>query len=106
MQHLLSDNQIDMVLTLTERQHEVFKLLGEGFTTSEIGARTTNVLNEKTVSTHIAHIKDKLGIDNINVLRNHALRYKIYCEQNNLSWQPIDLKVRNLKRATLCTIAK
>lgn len=45
---------------LTERQVEVLRLLGEGFTNAEIAERL--VVSVRTVETHVATILDKLGV--------------------------------------------
>jgi DNA-binding NarL/FixJ family response regulator len=45
---------------LTDREFEVFRLVGQGLTTSEIGARLR--LGAKTVETHRLHIRKKLHL--------------------------------------------
>jgi DNA-binding NarL/FixJ family response regulator len=51
------------VEALTPREFEVFKLLGDGTTTQAIADRLH--LSPKTVETHRAHIKEKLGTPNM-----------------------------------------
>jgi DNA-binding NarL/FixJ family response regulator len=58
---------------LTDREFEVYKLIGEGRTTKEIAARLH--LSEKTVAVHREHIKEKLGIASAAELTHHAFRW-------------------------------
>jgi DNA-binding NarL/FixJ family response regulator len=48
------------VAELTQRELEVFRLLGRGLSNEEIGQEL--VIGEGTVKTHIGHIFDKLGL--------------------------------------------
>jgi DNA-binding NarL/FixJ family response regulator len=45
---------------LTPREHEILRLLGRGLSTKPIAQRTG--LSEKTVSVHISHLVEKLGV--------------------------------------------
>jgi len=47
---------------LTDREMEVFGLLGEGLSTREIAGRLN--ISAKTIETYRAHIKEKLGLRN------------------------------------------
>ena len=47
---------------LTNRELEVFKLIGGGFSTREIAQQLK--LSTKTVETYRAHLKEKLGLRN------------------------------------------
>jgi DNA-binding NarL/FixJ family response regulator len=47
---------------LTEREHDVLKLLAEGLSAAEIGSRIH--LSESTVKSHLAKIYQKLGVAN------------------------------------------
>lgn len=47
------------IATLTEREREVLRCLGEGLTTREVGERL--FISPKTVETHRLHLKEKLG---------------------------------------------
>lgn len=51
---------------LTDREREVFELLGKGRSTAEIADGLN--LSVKTVETHRAHIKEKLGLKNATEL--------------------------------------
>lgn len=61
------------VSTLTDREFEVYRLLGQGREPHEI-ARTLH-LSIKTVDTHRAHIRKKLGLRNATELIHHATRW-------------------------------
>jgi DNA-binding NarL/FixJ family response regulator len=54
------------VETLTNRELEVFRLLGQGLGTSQIAAHLH--ISHKTVETHRARIKEKLGLETANEL--------------------------------------
>jgi len=58
---------------LTDREFEVFQLLGEGLATREIGQRLH--ISSKTVDTHRLHIKDKLNLRTLPELMRHAVRW-------------------------------
>jgi DNA-binding NarL/FixJ family response regulator len=55
---------------LTDRELEVFRLLGEGMTTRRIAERLS--ISVKTVEAHIAHLKSKLGADSGRELQHRA----------------------------------
>jgi DNA-binding NarL/FixJ family response regulator len=57
---------------LSDREYEVFELIGRGFGTTEI-ARMLH-LSAKTVSAHRQHIKQKLGLADGGALLRHAIR--------------------------------
>ena len=58
---------------LSERERQVFELLGEGFSTKEVA--TTLGVSIKTIETHRAHIKDKLHIRNASGLIQRAVAF-------------------------------
>jgi DNA-binding NarL/FixJ family response regulator len=58
---------------LSDREFEVFRLLGTGKSTKEV-ARTLN-LSTKTVDVHRARIKDKLQLKSATSLLHHAVRW-------------------------------
>jgi DNA-binding NarL/FixJ family response regulator len=58
---------------LTDREFEVFQLLGQGFSTNEIGERLH--LSIKTIGTHRVHIKKKLGLKTGAELMKQAVRW-------------------------------
>jgi len=58
---------------LSDREFEVFQLLGEGLSTQQIGRRLN--LSSKTVETHRTNIKVKLGIKSSCELIAHAARW-------------------------------
>jgi DNA-binding NarL/FixJ family response regulator len=58
---------------LTDREFEVFRLLGRGLTSSEIGHRLR--LSTKTVETHRLHLREKLGLKTGPALIKYAVRW-------------------------------
>jgi len=62
-----------MLNVLSDREFEVFQLIGEGLTTSEIASRLH--ISGKTVETHRLHIRDKLGLKTPPELTKYAVRW-------------------------------
>lgn len=58
---------------LTDREFEVFQLLGQGFSTGQIARRLK--LSPKTVGVHRLHIKDKLGLQTGHNLVRQAIQW-------------------------------
>ena len=67
------DEPVPLVGSLTDRELEVFRLFGLGWTTRRI-ARELH-LSIKTIETYCARIKDKLALDNSNELIRHAVQW-------------------------------
>ena len=63
----------DLVDGLADRELEVFRLIGRGLTTREIGEKLG--LGATTVDTYRARIKEKLNLDNMSRLRLEATRW-------------------------------
>jgi DNA-binding NarL/FixJ family response regulator len=61
------------VSQLTDREFEVFQLIGEGLATRAIAARLH--LSVKTVEAHRANLKQKLVLQNANQLVHEAVRW-------------------------------
>ncbi|MFW6132536.1 MAG: response regulator [Planctomycetota bacterium] len=61
------------VQSLTDRELEIFQLIGAGLTLREISQRLH--VSPKTVDSHREHIKDKLGLDTANDLLKHAIQW-------------------------------
>lgn len=61
------------VASLTERETEIFRALGEGLTNRKIAERFT--LSERTVEVHRANIKRKLGCEDTAQLVREAVRW-------------------------------
>jgi DNA-binding NarL/FixJ family response regulator len=61
------------VETLSDRQFQVFKLLGKGLGTVEIAAKLN--LSAKTIDTHKEHIKDKLRCGTTQELKQLAIEW-------------------------------
>jgi DNA-binding NarL/FixJ family response regulator len=59
------------VQKLSDREFEVFRLLGEGLATKEVADRLH--LSHKTVAVHRGHIKEKLGIKSAAELLHRAV---------------------------------
>lgn len=58
---------------LSDRELEVFQLIGQGMGTTEIAHKLH--LSPKTIETYRAHIKDKLNLDTATELLQHAIRH-------------------------------
>ena len=58
---------------LSDREFEVFQLVGQGKSTMEIAQQLH--LSHKTVAVHRGHIKDKLGLKSSTELVRHAVRW-------------------------------
>jgi len=63
----------DPVTTLSDRELEVFRLVGEGRQTRQIADALH--LSAKTVQAYYARIKEKLGVTNANELLREAIRW-------------------------------
>ena len=69
-QSVASNSPLD---SLTDREIEVFRLIGQGLENRRIAEDLH--LSMKTVQTHCAHIKEKLGLENATVLMREAVRW-------------------------------
>lgn len=63
------------IADLTDRELEVFRLIGEGHGTRQIAEELH--LSVKTVESYQAHIKDKLSIKNARELVQRAIQWKV-----------------------------
>ena len=67
-------NQVVSVLSnLTDREYEIFRLIGLGLGSSEIAAKLSRSV--KTVEAHRANLKQKLGLRNANELNRFAANW-------------------------------
>ncbi len=64
---------------LSDRELEVFELIGLGYQTREVAERLH--LSVKTIDSHRANIKRKLGLANATELLQHAIQW-VQCERN------------------------
>lgn len=60
---------------LSDREVEVFDLIGRGFSTNQIAAKLS--LSIKTIETHRAHIKKKLNLRSPNELTVRAVQWSL-----------------------------
>lgn len=58
---------------LTDREIEVFELIGQGLASRQIARRLN--LSPKTVDTHREHLKEKLELKSSNELTKHAVQW-------------------------------
>src|SRR5690606_25935405 len=63
------------VENLSDRELEVFRLIGEGQTTKQIAQRLH--LSPKTIDTHRDHIKRKLHVNSVVELTRHAVQWSL-----------------------------
>jgi DNA-binding NarL/FixJ family response regulator len=68
-----SNNPDSPLQKLTDREFEVFRLIGQGQTTEEI-ARQLHI-STKTVDVHRFQIKDKLQLDSSTALIHYAVHW-------------------------------
>ena len=61
------------VESLSDRELEVFRLIGEGFSTREMADKLH--LSVKTIETYRAHIKEKMHLESATELLQHAIQY-------------------------------
>lgn len=66
-------DQPSLIASLSDRELEVFQLLGRGFNTRQISTQLN--VGFKTVHVYCSRIKDKLNLANINELVFHAVRW-------------------------------
>ena len=67
------DQSYSLVAHLTDRELEVFRLFGVGWTTRKIAEHLH--LSVRTIETYRARIKEKLGLNNANELVRHAVEW-------------------------------
>ncbi len=65
----------DVASQLTERELEIFRLIGQGMTTGDIAQQLH--LSPHTVDSHREKMRHKLGVKNGHELRQHAMRWVI-----------------------------
>ena len=63
------------IVGLTDRELEVFRLIGEGHSTRQIANELH--LSVKTIESHQAHIKEKLALRNARELVQHAIEWTV-----------------------------
>jgi DNA-binding NarL/FixJ family response regulator len=63
------------ILSLTDRELEIFRLIGEGHSTRKIAEELH--LSVKTIESHQAHIKEKLALRNARELVQHAVEWTV-----------------------------
>lgn len=61
------------ISSLTDRELEVYQLIGEGQASREIAAKLG--VSVRTVDAHRTHIKDKLGLRDASELSYRAIRW-------------------------------
>lgn len=78
--HSQNSAELSPVNLLSNRELEVFELIGRGMATGEIAVSLN--LSIKTIETHRANIKKKLGLVNAGELTRRAIQWSL--ESNNL----------------------
>lgn len=64
---------VSVLSNLTDREHEIFRLIGLGLGTSEIAAKVNRSV--KTIEAHRANLKTKLGLRNAHELNRFATNW-------------------------------
>jgi len=75
-----SNTATSAIERLSDRELEVFRLIGQGHGTRQIAEELH--LSVKTIETYRAHIKEKLGLNNATELVRQAVQW---VEQQSLS---------------------
>jgi DNA-binding NarL/FixJ family response regulator len=70
--HAGPGSTLDPLEALTDRELEIFRLIGQGKGTREIARLLC--LSAKTIESHRSHIKDKLGLNSATELVQHAIQ--------------------------------
>jgi DNA-binding NarL/FixJ family response regulator len=68
-----SDPMRSPIERLTDREIEIFEMIGQGMTTRGIAGKLE--LSPKTIETHREHIKEKLELKNTTELTKHAVQW-------------------------------
>jgi DNA-binding NarL/FixJ family response regulator len=68
-----ANNEKRDIDSLSNRELQVFELIGEGVSSSQIAEQLS--LSIKTIETHQAHIKKKLGLGSAHELNQRAIRW-------------------------------
>jgi DNA-binding NarL/FixJ family response regulator len=71
--HISSDQEISPESVLTDRELEIFMMIGNGIGTKEIARRLNLSLN--TIETHRRHIKEKMQFKDLNELVKYAVQW-------------------------------
>lgn len=77
----VSTSEETRIGSLSERESDVFRLLGEGLNSQEIAARLG--VSPKTVDTYRERIKDKLDLTDFRQLYHFAIRWAIRQAESN-----------------------
>ena len=70
-----SDVEKNPVAQLTDREFEIFQLIGEGLDGPAVAERLS--ISAKTIDVHRANIRSKLGLKNAAELSNFAIRWTV-----------------------------
>jgi DNA-binding NarL/FixJ family response regulator len=68
-------SETSLLSTISERELEVIKLLGEGLAIKEIGDKL--FISPRTVETHKKNLLEKLGLNNTVALIKYGIRHRI-----------------------------
>ena len=79
-QNFTTHNKRD-IDALSNRELQTFELIGQGLAASDIALHLN--LSIKTIETHQAHIKKKLGLESAHELTHRAIRWMLEQEQQS-----------------------
>ena len=86
-----ADKQRAPIQKLSNRELEVFELIGRGLVTKQIAVRLG--VSHKTIETYREHLKKKLNVDNGSQLTTHAVQWVL--EQGHDSSAAVAAEIRN-----------
>ncbi|MCX6927841.1 MAG: helix-turn-helix transcriptional regulator [Verrucomicrobia bacterium] len=89
------------VESLSDRELEIFQLIGQGFTTAQIVAALN--IGPSTVATHRAHIQEKLHLDTLAELASRAAQWVHIQTAQSVGPSSLTAQSEVLKEATKAT---
>lgn len=75
---------LEKILTLSEREYQIFVERGRGRTNRELTQLKGFKCSGKTIEAHLYNIKRKLELENNAMLWHWATKFEVYCEENKV----------------------
>lgn len=84
MLNVISPDMLNRIKSLSERQMTIFTAYTNGLSSKEIACIKGQVCAIKTVESHLAQIKDRLGVDSCRMLLRVGIEFELYLKLNGL----------------------